>query len=146
MKFAHRYILRKSIPGYNVGREVTWHGTNQRFYFRKVDERDTELVRYAYDFEGPKFTVEQVQDESWFVPNSEIVDFIPAFPSRNDLEEYIFLTPECRLVDDVDICRAINTMLGSEKFQQALYEFYKQQYNAFHGLEQHPTMPSMRPR
>lgn len=138
MKFAHRYILRKPIPGYNVGREVTWHGANQRFYFRTVDAKGNE--RMHIDFEGPKFTVEQVQDSEWFAPNSDLVDFIPAFPSRKDLDEYVYLTPDCRLVDDVDVCRAINTMLGSEKFQAALYEFYREQYNAFHGLEQHPTM------
>lgn len=128
MKFAHRYKLLKDIPGYEAGRVVEWSGCHgQRFYFRKPDS-------IYLDLEGPKFTVEQVQGKEWFAPEGKLVDFIPAFPSRRRLDEYVDLMPSCRLVDDVDQCRAINVLLNDANFQKRLYQFYKGQYEAFHEL------------
>lgn len=136
MKFAHRYKLLKDIPGYAAGRTIAWHGGIGRFFFRAISEwkHDNGAEGIYLDYEGPKFTVEQAQDPAWFEPLSALVDFIPAFPSRENLSEFVDLTPECRLVDDVDECRAIRALLNDDKFQQRLYEFYKAQYEDFHKL------------
>lgn len=136
MKFAHNYKLLKPIPGYDAGRTIRWHGNNQRFYFFKISEwkHDNGAEGIYLDFEGPKFTVEQAQDPTWFEPIGELVDFIPQFPSYEALCEYVDLLPNCRLVDDVDQCRAINMLLGSDTFRHRLYEFYRQEYNEFHKL------------
>jgi hypothetical protein len=136
MKFAHRYELLKDIPGYAAGRTIVWHGSDQRFFFRAIStwKHDNGAEGIYLDREGPKFTVEQAQDAQWFEPLSELVDFIPAFPSRENLHEFVDLVPDCRLVDDVDECRAINVMLRDEGFQTRLYKFYKAQYEHFHKL------------
>lgn len=132
MKFAHRYKLLKAMPGHNAGEEVCWRGGTQRFYFSQKREHEHDLRRD--DMDGLKFTVDQIQDADWFAPTGELVDFIPPFPSRTKIEEFIYLIPDCRLVDDVDECRVINQMLSNKSFQRCLYEFYKKEYEAFHSL------------
>lgn len=132
MKFAHRYKLLKDFPGHAAGEEVSWRGDTQRFYFHEKKRGEFDLLRQ--DMEGPKFTVEQVQDKKWFKPLQPLRNFIPKFPDRKALDEYIYLTPDCRLVNDVDECRAINAMLDDKGFQDRLYEFYRIEYNTFHGL------------
>lgn len=136
MKFSHNYKLLKDIPGYAAGRTVGWDGNNQRFYFRAISEwkHDNGAEGIYLDRDGPKFTVEQVQDVPWFQPQGEMREFIPPFPSRKELDQFVTLTAECRLVNDVDECRAINAMLEDKNFQKLLYEFYHTQYNAFHGI------------
>lgn len=138
MKFAHCYKLLKDIPGYSAGRTISWDGNRQHFFFRKLSEwkHDNGAEGIYSDYDGPKFTVEQAQDATWFEPIGSLVDFIPTFPTRTRLDDFIYLTPECRLVNDVDECRAINAMLDDKGFQQRLYEFYKEQYNDFHKLKE----------
>jgi len=137
-KFAHNYMLLKDIPGYKAGRTINWHGATQRFYFRKISEwkHDNGAEGIYLDFDGPKFTVDQVHDTEWFEPKGELVDFIPPFPNHAVLDQYVDLIPDCHLVDDVDQCRAINMMLRDAGFQRRLYEFYREQYNLFHGLKE----------
>lgn len=137
MKFAHRYKLLKDLPGYTAGRTVAWDGNAQRFRFKELSKwkGDNGAEGIDLDYDGPKFTVEQVSDAAWFEPLGDLVDFIPAFPDSKALEEFIYLVPDCRLVNDVDVCRAINTMLYDKGFQKRLYEFYKTEYNAFHKLD-----------
>lgn len=132
MKFAHRYKLLKPFPGHDVGDEISWHGADQRFYFWQIRRSNLELSRR--DFDGARFTVDQVQDAEWFKPLDTLREFIPAFPSRKKLEDYVDLSPQCRLVDDVDECRAINALINDPGFQGRLYDFYREQYNEFHGI------------
>lgn len=136
LTFSHSYVLLRDIPTHPAGRKLRWHGANQRFYFYKIStwgfNKGEEDIHS--DFEGPSYTVEQIQDASWFKPTGEIVPFIPPFPSQKDIDHYVPLTPECRLVDDVDVCRAFNALLSNPPFETTLYEFYREQYNHFHGL------------
>lgn len=136
VKFAHGYKLLKDVPGYAAGRTVRWDGNAQRFRFRAISEwkHDNGDEGIYLDYDGPKFTVEQASDAAWFEPLGDLVDFIPAFPTSKALDEFIYLTPECRLVNDVDVCRAINALLNDKGFQDRLYGFYRTEYNAFHGL------------
>jgi hypothetical protein len=136
-KFAHMYRLTTDLPGYKAGRRVRWDGGRQRFYFYKLTEKGYDKGEesiYA-DFEGMSFTLEQVQEDGWFKTEGELRDFIPAFPARAALTEFVDLVPDCRLVDDVDECRAINGLLASDAFQERLYGFFRKEYNEFYGLE-----------
>ena len=134
VKFSHTYELLKDTPKYKKGWKLRWSGGNEKFYFYKKStwgynkgEPDIYL-----DLESTGFTLEEIQDTEWFKPTGELVDYIPSFPNKKDLKEYMYLLPETRLVDDVDICRAINRMLNNTKFQDQLYEFYKQKYEEFY--------------
>lgn len=134
--FHHQYSLKKDMPTYKKGWPLKWRGNEQRFYFALPSSwgyNKGEPDIYD-DMEGPSFTVEQIRDEEWFEPVGKAVPFIPPFPTEANLSEYIHLEPETRLVDDVDVCRAINGLLNDKNFQQKLYEFYKKEYNRFYDL------------
>ena len=138
MNFHKRYKLVKGLPTYPQDWEVGWCGSRQKFYPYKVRVHDWEDktkpdIYKDYDHQG--FTVEQVKDLNWFSPIGKSVDFVPAFPSRKELEDYMYLLPETRLVDDVDECRCISQMLNSNIFQDRLYSFYKEEYEAFHKIK-----------
>jgi hypothetical protein len=131
-QFAHTYKLVRDIPGYKAGRTVYGHGDNQRFYFHQM--RGDEESIYL-DMKGASFTLDQVQEDGWFKPIGRLTDFIPPFPDPKRLPEFVDLIPDCRLVNDVDECRAINAMLADAGFQKRLYDFYRQEYNEFHGIK-----------
>jgi hypothetical protein len=136
VKFTHRYKLLKDTPKYKAGWELGWSGNDGKFYFYKVSEwkHDNGKRSIYLDYDSKGFSVEEIKDTEWFKPIGKEVDFIPRFPSRARIEEYIDLMPSCRLVNNVDECRAINLMLDNKEFQNRLYDFYNEQYNAFHKL------------
>jgi len=128
MRFAERYKLLKDTPTHKAGSVLIWEGMAQLFYFTVPGEK------YDPDRNGPHFTVEQIQDAEWFMPMKPLKPFIPKFPSRKNLEEFATLDANCRLVDSVDECRAINGLINDPKFQRRLYDFYKQEYEKFYKL------------
>ncbi len=134
MKFSHNYVLAKDTPTHKRGWPLRWHGGQRKFYFSTVStwgynkgEPDIYL-----DMEGASYTVEQILNTEWFTSNGGETDFIPAFPSEKKLEEYMYLLPELRLVEDVDECRAIADLFKSNGFTNRLYDFYKKEYEHFH--------------
>lgn len=129
MKYAGRYKLLKDTPTHKAGTIVRWDGISQFFYFDKA--KTGALALSEHDREAPRFTVKQIQDTEWFKPMEKLRPFIPPFPSRQTIDQYVRLDAECRMVDTVDVCRAINTLIGDEEFQRRLYGFYKQQYEEF---------------
>lgn len=136
MKFAHNYKLKKDMPKYKVGWPLRWNGNDEKFYFAKAStwgynkgEPDIYLDR-----ESGGFTLEEIKNTEWFEPDGKEKDFIPKFPSKKNLEEFVYLDFETRLVNDVDECRAMNKLFNSKKFQDELYEFVKEKYNDFHAL------------
>lgn len=113
-------------------------GTGVRRSFTSTNSQPGDTTKakkiFILTLRGQATPVEQVQDVTWFKPVGEIVPFIPPFPSEKEIHEYVSLRPECRLVDDVDVCRAFNAMLADPAFDGALYQFYREQYDRFHGL------------
>ena len=134
--FSHNYKLIKDIPAYKAGRTIGWNGERQKFYFRAISEwkYDNGAEGIYLDYEGTHFTVEQAKDKEWFTPMGKEKDFIPQFPSEEKIKEYVYLLPECRLVNDVDECRAINGLINDKGFQKKLYSFYKKEYKAFYKI------------
>ena len=132
MKFAKEYSLLCDLPTHKAGSKLGWDGVRQFFYFDLPKEREFDLSRRDYD--GPKFTVDQVQDTKWFKAVGKLRPFVPPFPSRKCIEQYASLDAECRMVDEVDECRALNGLIFDPKFQQRLYDFYKQEYDKFYNL------------
>lgn len=133
-KFSHTYKLKKDTPKYKKGWELKWDG--EMFYFREVS-------RYGFDKGKPGiyldrktsgYTLEEIQNTDWFEPVGELVDFIPKFPSKKNIEEFVYLNFETRLVDTVDECRTMNNLFKTKKFQDDLYKFIKEQYNTFYKL------------
>ena len=130
MKFAHKYKLKKDLPNYKEGWVFRWSGSRMKFYPCKSStfgynkgEPDIYL-----DYEHQGYTVEEIQNEEWFTPDSQLVDFIPAFPSKNDIGDFVHLHLETRLVDDVDECRAMNNLFDEDLFKDNLYNFVKSEY------------------
>jgi len=142
MKYHRQYKLNKDLPKYKNGWTFTWCGSRQKFFPNKVRTygwEDKNIPDYTLDYESYGYSVDEIKDTEWFTPIGKELDFIPKFPSKNKLEEYIYLTPETRLVNDVDECRAINGLLDDKKFQDNLYEFYKNEYNKFYHITPCPV-------
>lgn len=129
MTYHHEYRLRQPTPAHPAGCAFRWDGIRRKFFPVKPNEK------YNTDRESlVAYTVEQVQDSDWFLPEGEPLPFIPPFPRFDALGDSIRLTAETRLVDRVDICRTFNDLLDSPGFERRLYEFYKTEYNKFYGL------------
>lgn len=128
MNYYREYRLKKDTPTHVAGWAVRWSGMQRKFFPVKIGspfELDTSNVYY---------TVEQVKNTEWFEPIGQAYPFIPAFPTFANIKEFMYLLPELRLVDDVDECRAISDLLNDPSFERRLYDFYKAEYNAFHGI------------
>lgn len=137
MKFSKKYKLNKDLPKYKKDWTVGWCGSRQLFYphnIRKYDWEDKNDPDYSLDYTHQGYSIEEIKNIEWFTPISEEVDFIPKFPTKNNIEKFVYLTFETRLVDDVDECRAMNELFNSKMFQNKLYEFVKEEYNSFHNL------------
>lgn len=129
MKFSHNIKLKKDLPDYKKGWPFDWSGSRQRYFPRNVStwgyNEGQPDISHDYDHQG--FTLEQGQDEEWF-EQGELTDFYPKFPSKEEINEYVYLEPETRLVDDVDFCRCFNQMINEGSFKDRLYKFYKEEY------------------
>jgi hypothetical protein len=135
MKFAHNYKLNKDLPKYKKGWTVGWDGNKQKFFPHKVRHHDWEDkskpdIYLDYNHEG--YSVEEVSDKVWFTPAGKLVDFIPQFPTMKRLEDFMYLSFETRLVNDVDECRALNDLFNDPKFKDNLYSFIKGEYERKH--------------
>jgi hypothetical protein len=133
LKFAGKYKLKKAIPNHAAGSVLRWDGIDGFFYFDKPKSDPMRLNEP--DRDAPRYSVNVVQDPTWFAPIGELRPFIPAFPSEKRINEYVDLTADCRMVNTIDVCRAINALIEDKGFQHRLYEFYKQQYESFHALK-----------
>lgn len=137
MKFAHNYKLNKDLPKYKKGWEFRWSGSHQKFYPATVStwgynkgEPDIYL-----DYEHQGYTVDEVQDKEWFSPDGKLVDFIPPFPTIHKIKDFVYLSFETRLVDDVDECRAMNKLFDEDSFKENLYNFVKKEYDRKYKIE-----------
>ncbi len=133
---SHQYKLTKDLPKYKKGWTLKWSGSRRLFFPYlpsewKMDE-GKESINLDYKHQGYSF--DEIRDREWFEPAGKFVDFIPKFPSKENIKEYFDLLPEGRLVQDVDEARAITDLLDDKTFQDELYEFYKDKYNKFHKL------------
>lgn len=136
MKFAHNYILNKDLPKYKKGWPFRWSGNQNRFYPAKASDWGYNKGQpdIYLDYEHQGYTIDEIQDKDWFIPNGELVDFIPPFPEKNKIGEYVYLTFETRLVNDVDECRAMNGLFDDKSFQDRLYDFVKKEYDRKYKL------------
>lgn len=140
-QYYKRYTLLKDTPSFKSGWPIKWDGSRRRYFFSKPKtwgynkgEPDIYL-----DYNGQSFTREEIESKpEWFKPEGEPTDFVPPFPKRGDLDEYVHLTFETRLVDDVDICRALNDLFDDKEFQESLYDWVKYKYEQFHVEEELP--------
>ena len=99
-KFAHRYKLKKDMPTYKAGWPLGWSGNDEKFYFYKPSNWEWEKGKpdIYFDRESGGFTIEEIKNLEWFEPEGKEEDFIPKFPSKKDIEEYVYLDFETRLV------------------------------------------------
>ncbi len=134
IQFSHQYTLLKDTPKYKAGWKLGWSGNKERFYFYKKSNwgYDKGEPNIYLDYEDASFTIEEIQDKSWFEPKGKLYDYVPSFPTRQRIEDFMYLVPELRLVADVDESRTIGKMLDDKDFQNRLYEFYKKEYNNFY--------------
>lgn len=137
MKYYREYTLTKDTPKHKKGWPLKWSGGRNRYYFAKASTWDWEKGKpdIYLDYNGESYSIEEVQSSDWFKPVGRALPFIPKFPSKNALSEFVSLDFEIHLVDDVDECRAMNQLFDSKKFQDELYEFVKDKYNEFHKLD-----------
>ncbi len=138
MKFSHTYKLNKDLPKYKAGWTLGWNGNTEKFYphaIRKFDWEDKSKPDYCLDLEHQGYSLQEIKNEDWFSPVGKEKDFIPKFPARNKIEEFIYLDLETRLVDDIDEARALNRLFESKDFKTDLYNFIKIKYNKFHKLK-----------
>lgn len=136
-KFYHNYKLKKNTPKYNKGWPLTWNGSGEKFYFKLPSEWKHDNVKPSIysDFESNGYTVDEIQNKEFFEPVGKERDFIPSFPDKEKIKEYVYLEFETRLVDCVDECRAMNKLFDSNEFKNDLYNFVKTKYNKFHKLK-----------
>jgi len=131
------YKLLKELPDYKTGWLFSWCGMRRNYLPHSPDcFMETGVSRYGKDYDSKTtFTKEEVELKSdWFEPFGESQVWIPVFPKRLDLKEFVNLEAETRLVDTVDFCRAFNDMTEDPDFTEALYQFYKESYNKRYGL------------
>lgn len=131
------YKLLKDTPNYPKDWPLQWDGIRRKYFFKNVSKWEYELGKpdYTLDYKGQSFTLEEIENKSdWFKPVGKANQFIPKFPTPKDLEEYVHLNFENRLVDDVDECRALTDLWEDKQFQTNLYEFVKSEYNRHYNL------------
>lgn len=130
-----QYELLRDTPTHKAGWPLRWDGTRRKYFFPKpstwgYNKGEPDIYK---DYNGQSFTIDEVEGmPDWFKPVGEPTEYVPAFPSKEDLEEYVYLGFETRLVDDVDICRALNDLFNSKDFQEDLYLWVKLKYEQFH--------------
>lgn len=138
MKTYYReYRLLKDTPDYKAGWPLKWDGIRRKYYFSKVCNwgHNRGQPDYELDYGGQSFTLEKVESmPDWFKPTGQPAPFIPLFPSRDKISEYVGLNFENHLVDDVDICRALTDVWEDRQFRVNLYEFVKGEYERVHNL------------
>ena len=137
--FTHRYKLLKDTPTHKTGRTIGWSGNEGKFYFYAISEwkHDNGAEGIYLEMDGPSFSLEKAKDTEWFTPVGKEVPFIPQFPSKGKISEYVELDFDCRLVNDVDECRALNGLFETKQFKERLYDFVKKEYQEHYHLTQH---------
>jgi hypothetical protein len=134
MKFSHIYRLKKDLPNYPKGWEFQWNGERELFYPRKKDEYNKNESSIYLDYKAAAYNIDQIKNTEWFEPVSKEVDFIPQFPSKDKIEDYVDLMPSLLLVKCVDQSRTLSKLFESKGFEDKLYEFLKESYNKFYNL------------
>lgn len=136
--FKH-YELLKDTPNFKAGWPVRWDGSRRKYYFVRpstwgYDKGEPDIY---LDYDGQSYSLEEMEEKSeWFKPTGEPTEYVPAFPSRTGIEEYVYLSFETRLSDQDDTCRAMNELFNDKDFQESLYDWTKYKYEQFHVLEQ----------
>lgn len=143
MKFYHSYRLKKELPNYKKGWIFRWCGSRERFFPAKAiinefrfSENYGKIEEDIYnDYTHQGFTVEEIKNKDWFIPQGEERDFIPKFPNKEEIDNFVYLNFQTRLVVGVDECRCMKRLFNSDQFQDDLYEFVKNKYNDFFNLK-----------
>jgi len=133
------YSLLKDTPTKEKGWPLRWDGTRRKYYYPKPSTwgQDKGKPDMYLDYDGESFTIEQVEASSdWFKPKGEPTEYVPAFPSEKDIDEYVNLNFETNLVDSVDVCRAMNDLFRDKEFQKELYYYVKYKYEKKHNIEE----------
>lgn len=131
MKYYRTYKLKKDLPEFPIGWLFSWCGVRQMYIPHEKDWRGgTEPAQYGKDYSSKtQFTKQEVESKTdWFQSFGKASNFTPPFPSQHALEEFVYLKPETRLVDDVDICRCLNELFDDEGFEERHYRFVKEEY------------------
>ena len=132
------YKLLKDTPDHKQGWPIKWDGTRRKYFFNKVStwSNDAGKPDYCLDYNGQSFTIDEIESKTeWFEPTGASRQFIPEFPSRTKLSEFVNLNFENRLVDDVDEARALSDVWVDKQFNDNLYNFVKSEYNRVHKLD-----------
>jgi len=124
-------MLRQDTPTHKLGTIFKWSARDRKFYPLQVPTSPYSLEQLEYA--STAYSLDQVRETTWFQPVGDEYDYIPVFPAEKELPEYLHISPETRLVDDVDICRALNDLFEDQTFQHNLYEFYREEYNRFYS-------------
>lgn len=138
-QYFKRYELLKDTPSFKAGWPIRWDGSRRKYYFVKPStwgynkgEPDIYL-----DYDGQSYSIEEIEQKTeWFKPVGEPTEYVPAFPSRSEVEEYVNLAFETRFSNDDDTCRAMNDLFNDKDFQESLYDWTKYKYEQFHILEE----------
>jgi len=135
MTFTHKYKLLKDLPNYKAGWTLGWDG--EKFYpYKKSEwEFDNGKESIYLDKNSQGYSVEEIKDTTWFEPIGKEVDFIPKFPSKSKIDEFVSLDFETKLINQVDECRAMNNLFDNKQFKDDLYSFVKGKYDQFYKLE-----------
>jgi len=134
--FYHQYKYKKDTPEYKTGWKIKWCGSDERYYPYKPSKwkYDNGKESIYLDKKHKGYSVDDIKDSEWFEPIGTPKSFIPSFPSKRKIDEYVYLDFETRLISDVDECRALDNLFASKKFQNNLYNFVRDEYNNFYKL------------
>ena len=80
------------------------------------------------DDKKTKISIDEMTS-NFFEPIGESLPLYPPFPDKEDFKEYYYLLGESRLVDSVDVVRAVNEIFYSDEYYDACYELLKNMYN-----------------
>lgn len=134
-QYHKHYKLAKELPGYPVGWPVRWDGNRRRYFLVKPNQYTKHKMEpgFGLEYNRDSYMIEDIESQpEWFTPEGKPTDYVPPFPSESELDEYVDLYFQTKLVDDVDVCRAMNELFNDKHFQKELYMYVKLKYEQFH--------------
>lgn len=135
-KYNTKYKLLKDTIDFPKGWIFSWEG-GSRLYIpnkaKKSYDRENLEICDLYDVDYAKkqhaITKEKIETlKDWFIPFGEIKDYYPDFPSFENINKFLHLYLETRLIDSVDECRALNDLFNLPDWKSKLYNFIKNEY------------------
>lgn len=135
-KYNTVYRLKKDIPQSKAGRLLRHDVRDGEIKYHFVREYCEEDIKwnnsqdYGYEpFGDIRFSLEEIKNEDFFEPIGDWKSLYPKFPSEKEIDEFLYLIGDTRLVDSVDFIRAVNPILESKEYRTEVYNLLKNKYN-----------------